>query len=148
MMGDFDIDLGEVMKSVENAEVISIFFPRLRKSLIIDTRFTVEDGPLIKVVPIARSVEDRLRSLKRLRPSFPKPADVAVIPWIANVDSLIHLGVWDRIVHRFVDSAQKGAVKACSQVLWELRLLEREEMTAVIMGEGYHTLWSRAERRG
>ncbi len=143
---DFSLDLSEVMKSIENAEVMSIFFLRLRKSLIIDTRFTLEDKPMIKVVPMASSLEDRLRSLRKMRPNLPRPGDITLIPWFGYVDSLIDLGVWDRIMQRFVDSAQKDVVKECSNILKELRMLEQDEMAAVIKGEGYQTIWSSLKR--
>ena len=45
MDNDFRIDLAEVAKSIEGAEVVTLFFPILRKTLLIDIRFDVEDDP-------------------------------------------------------------------------------------------------------
>ena len=45
MDGDFRIDLEEVLKNIDSAEVISIYFPLLRKTILIDTRFTEEGFP-------------------------------------------------------------------------------------------------------
>ena len=146
MNRDYGIDLSEVMRSIASSEVVSILFPRLRRSLIIDTRFTLEDMPMIKVVPMVASFEDRLRSLKRMRPTFPRPSDVAVIPWFGYVDSLNRLGIWDLIMQRLVDSAHKDAVKECSETIRELKAIEREEMAAVIRGDGYQTIWSNSRR--
>ena len=145
MNRDFGINLDEVIKSVDSAEVISIFFPRFRKSLVIDTRFTMEDSPLIKIMPMVNSVEERLRSIRRMRRNFPRAVNITLIPWLGHVDGLIHMGIWDRIVNRFVDSAQKDAIKACADELEKLKRLEIEETASAIRGDEYYTLWSRVD---
>ena len=135
------IDLDEVMESVENAVVMSLFFPAFRKAVVIDTRSNDTEGPLISIMPMAASPQERLRSLRRMRPSFPRVSDLTVVEWTRYVDSLVTLGVWDRIVKRFADSGQDDAVTACGTVLSELRRLEGEELTAVVLGKNYHTIW-------
>ena len=143
MDGDFRLDIGEIQRTIERAEVISIYFPRLRRTLLADTRFQGEDEPLVKLVPMVDSVEERFRSIRRLRPSFPRPESITVIPWPKNVDSLVRLNIWTKFVSRFVGSGHVNAVRSCSQVLEELRRLEREEMMEVISGHNYHTIWQR-----
>ena len=142
MNRDFSLDLREIIKSIDNAEVISIIFPKFRKSLLIDTRLTLEDKPLVKIVPMVNSLEERLRSLKKMRPTFPRPVEIAVVPWFGYVSSLVKLGVWDRIVKKFVDAGNRDVVRACASILKDLKTLEQEEMLAVIKGDGYQTLWS------
>ena len=144
MDGDFRIDLDEVLKNIDSAEVISIYFPLLRKTILIDTRFTEEDPPMIRIVPMATTPEERHRVLRRLRPHFPKPKAISVIPWPKYVESLVHLGVWRKVLERFVYSGHKEAVQACNQVLEEMYELEIEEFSAVITGENYHTMWARS----
>ena len=144
MDGDFRIDLDEVLKNIDSAEVISIYFPLLRKTILIDTRFTEEDSPMIRIVPMATTPEERHRVLRRLRPHFPKPKAITVIPWPKYVESLVHLGVWRKVLERFVYSGHKEAVQACNQVLEEMYELEIEEFSAVITGENYHTMWARS----
>ena len=58
MNRDFGIDISELIKSIEDADVVSILFPSFRKSLVIDTRFSFEDRPLIKVMPMVSSIEE------------------------------------------------------------------------------------------
>ena len=41
--------------------------------LLVDFRANANTGPLLKVVARAESVEDRFRSIKRLRPEFAVP---------------------------------------------------------------------------
>jgi len=144
MDGDFRINVGEILKNIGSMEVISIYFPLLRKTILIDTRFTVDDPPMVKVVPMASSVEERNRVLRRLRPHFPRPKAIAIVPWPKYVESLVQLGIWGKVLERLVDSGHKAAVQACDLALEEVYLLEREELSAVIKGENYHTLWARS----
>ena len=141
MDGDFRLDVGEIQRVVENAEVLSVYFPLIRKTLLVDTRFNVGDDPVVKVLPMVDSVEERIRSVRRLRPGFPKPESITVIPWPRYVDSLVRLDIWPRLVSRFVADSQPDAVKACTNALAELRRLELEELVAAVGGQNYHTVW-------
>ena len=145
MDGDFRIDLDEVLKNIDSADVISIYFPLLRKTILIDTRFTEEDPPMIRIVPMATTPEERHRVLRRLRPHFPRPKAITVVPWPKYVESLVRLGIWRKVLERFVYSGHKEAIQACNQVLEEMYELELEELSAVITGENYHTMWSRSK---
>ena len=144
MDGDFRVNLDELLRNIATWEVISIYFPLLRKSILIDTRFTEEDPPMVKVVPMTSSVEDRHRALRRLRPRFPRPKTITIIPWPKYAESLVRLGLWQKVLERFVHSGHKETVQACNRVLEEVYGLEREELAAVITGENYHTLWTRS----
>lgn len=145
MDGDFRIDLDEVLKNIDSADVISIYFPILRKTILIDTRFTEEDPPMIRIVPMVTTPEERHRVLRRLRPHFPRPKAITVVPWPKYVESLVRLGIWRKVLERFVYSGHKEAVQACNQVLEEMYELEMEELSAVITGENYHTMWARSK---
>ena len=143
MDGDFRIDLDDLLKNVNTAEVISFYFPVLRKTLLVDTRFTVEDAPMVRIVQMAGSLDERQRSLRRLRPQFSRPNSITVIPWPKYVDSLVELGVWAKVLERIAYSGHKEAVRKCEEVLEEMRRLEKDELAAVISGENYHTMWAR-----
>lgn len=141
---DFTVDLTEAGRNIAKAEVITIYFPLLRRTLLIDTRYDTEDDPLVRVVPMARSPEDRVRSLKRMRPRFPRPSSIVVIPWPKYAASLVRLGVYDKLEQRLILSGRERAVRALQSGLEELERLEREEMTAAVVSEErYHTLWRR-----
>jgi hypothetical protein len=142
MEGNFLFDIDEVLKNVQDAEVMSIFFPSFRRSLIIDTRTNEDDGPMVRLMPMASSPQDRVRSIRRLRPGFPRLQNLTLIPWQRYVDSLVNLGVWEKIVSRIEATGDESAIQACEDVLIELRRLEREEMVSAISGENYQTVWS------
>ncbi len=145
MDSDFRIDIGEVLRSIDVGEVIALYFPLLRKTLLMDTRSNNVDGPMIRVVPMASSPEERFRELVRLRPRFPKPESITIIPWPKYVASLVRLEVWAHIVRRFLEIGPPEIVRRCEACLEELRKAEREEIRRAITGENYETLWDAAE---
>ena len=144
MDDDFIYDRDEVMKNIDSAEVISVFFPGFRKAMVVDTRHTDSEGPMIRIMPMAASPQERLRRMRRLRPGFPRVRRLTLIPWPRYVDSLVTLGVWDRIVQRLKNSDYKDgdADTEYDSVLEELRRLEKAELAAVVLGENCHTIWS------
>ena len=142
MDDDFALDIDEITKNIDAAEIMSVFFPTFRKAVVIDTRSISTEGPMIRLMPMAASPQERLRSIRRLRPGFPRVHSLTLIPWPRYVDSLVSLGIWDRIVKRFRDAGQAEAVETCDRLLSELKQLEKEEFAAVVRGENYHTIWS------
>ena len=139
---DIDFDLDNVLRKIDEAEVISLFFPTFRKSVVIDTRSSDTEGPMIRVLPMVASPQERLRSIRRLRPGFPRLHHLTLIPWPRYVDSLVSLGVWDRITGRFAQSGRNQMVEQCEAVLAELTRLEKDELRGVVRGDNYRTVWS------
>ena len=138
--GGVDLDMEAVVQNVAEADVVSLYFPHLGKSLLLDARCTEEVQPLVTVVPMERSSADRLRSVRRLRPQLPRPESITMIPWARRVDSLITLGVWCEIMRRVTD---RDAAESCFD---ELRALELGEFRDAITGREYETLWARCEQ--
>lgn len=140
------IDPKELAKNIEAAEVFCLYFPLLRKTLVIDTRSDADEGALVKVLPMAKSAEDRFRSLRRMRPRFLAPDKITMLQWRSYVDSLVRLGIWDRLLERFARNGDAKAVAACREALAELRLHEKAELTAAVIGKHYHTIWQATPR--
>ena len=141
MEGNFLFEIDEVLRNVQEAQVMSIFFPSFRRALIIDTRSNADDGPMVRLMPMASSPQDRVRSIRKLRPGFPRLQNLTLIPWQRYVDSLVNLGVWEKIVKRIEESGDPKAIQACDAALTELRRLERQELVAAISGDNYQTIW-------
>jgi hypothetical protein len=148
MDSDFRIDLAEVNRNLDTADVVSLYFPLLRKTLLIDSRRSELDGPMIKVVPMASTPEERFRSLRQMRPRFPRPESITIIPWPKYVGSLTRLGVWDHIVQRFADLGDPDLVRQCEACFQELLTAERQEVGRAIRGENFQDLWHRSEEGG
>lgn len=143
MEDELEERLGEVLRTIEVAEVVVIYFPTLGKTLIVDTRSNAMEGPMVKVVPMVASVEERFKSLKRLRPRFPKPESMVLMPCSGSVDTLERLGIWQRILNRFLRLECPDVVLDCEAALDNLLRAEHEEKVAAIKGQGYETLWER-----
>lgn len=141
MDSDFRIDISEVLKAIDTGEIIALYFPLLRKTLLMDTRSSSIDGPMIKVVPMASSPEERFRELVRMRPRFPKPESISIIPWPKYANRLVETGVWDRIVRRYIEIGPPEMVRQANVCLEEIHSAEREEVRKAITGDGYETLW-------
>jgi hypothetical protein len=142
--GDFEIDYDELEQAACDAEVISIFFPIVRKSLVIDTRFSFDDEPLVRLLPQASSLEERYRSIRRLRPQFPRPENVTSIRWPKYVNSLIQTGVLGTIRERLESSGFQSPVRALGKAVERIHRRERLELASVIQGEHYYTIWARS----
>ena len=100
----FEIDIDAVNRNVSEAEVLSLYFPRLRKTLLLDTRTAAGVGPLIAVVDMVDNASQRLLSLRKLRPQFPRPQSITLIPWVLRAGSLRQTGVWERLIERLVEA--------------------------------------------
>lgn len=141
---DFAVDLEELFNDIDNAEVVSISFPTFDKSAVFDMRSTETEGPMLRLMPMVSSPRERIRSVRRLRPGFPRPTGLTVIPWHGYVDTLVQNGIWEKLVERFSQSGPNRieALDTCGSALRELRHCEKTEMTAAILGDNYHTIWT------
>lgn len=143
MDSDFGVDIAEAVRGIKTAEVICILLPLVARSLVVDTRYDHQEGPFVQVMTPAGSLEERVEVLRKLRPRFPEPRRIAVLPWPGYVQGLCRVGLWDKLVQRFVDSAHPAAVKACEAAFNEIVELERQELARAIRGEHYRVLWQR-----
>lgn len=141
MDNDFRIDLSEISRSLDGAEVVTVFFPMLRKTLLLDLRYDVEDDPVIRVMPMVSGPEERLQTIRKLRPNFPKPERIAFIPWPKYASSLVRLGVYDMLKERLEKIGRQTPLNHLRQSIKALEEMERNEIAAVIKGKGYRTLW-------
>lgn len=140
---EFHIDVDEVRLTLDRAEVISLFFPYFRKTLLLDTRRSRVDPPMVRVVPMVASSKERVESLRRLRPRFERPESIALISWPRFVASVKTLGVWQMIVERLTRAGGPQCEVALERCYRELVRQERAEFRRAVTGEGYQTLWQR-----
>ncbi len=130
-------------RNLDVAEVVAIYFPMLRKTLLIDVRTNEIDGPMIRVVPMAKTPEERFQSLLKMRPRFGKPDSITIIPWPKFVHSLIDLGIWDHIVRRYAELGSPRMVRECERCYEQLAKFEAEEVHRALTGENYETIWGK-----
>ena len=143
MDNDFVIDFDAILDAIDNADVITIRFLIVPRRLLIDARHSEREGPLVKVVPRARSLEERFKSIKKLRPRFRLPDKISAVWWPKRVDGLVSAGIWERIVKRVSEAGFPHAAEECQRVLDDLVCEERAEIRNAVAGAGYQSLWQR-----
>jgi hypothetical protein len=145
-MEEFGIDLDEVFKVIDTAEVLVIRFALLNDRLLLDARADADSGPpILKVVPRAGSLEERFKTIKQLRPSLPLPERILSFQWPRQIETLRSSGIWQRIEERCGADNHDDAGAMCAQAWRDLTAAERRLVTGAVMGgEGFHTLWERA----
>jgi len=144
---DYSIDLDEIAATIRTSEVVTIRFVTVGQRLLLDFRTTEIDGPLLKLVEPAKSVQQRYASLRQLRPRFAPPEKIVSIWWPRFARSLSTTGIWDDVVGRVNESGHQGAMRAAAETLAELIEMEHDQQRHSITGEGFRTLWSASAKR-
>ena len=147
VVDDYGLDMNEVARVIENADVLVVRFAILDKRLLIDARINDQEGPMIAVVSKAGSVEERFKALKKMRPRFPLPEKIMSFMWPRHVETFRNSGLSNRIESRLVSLGGDQMVDRCRKAFDELSREERTEtFTAIRGGEGYQTLWERSSK--
>ncbi len=144
MDNDYILNLEEIIRTLQSADVLTFRFLLFDKRLLIDNRCNEIDGPIIKLVSRVSSAEERFRSLRQLRPRFKLPEKITAIWWPKYVDTLQTTQVWPAIIRRFAESGFPNAVREAEDLLREVREMERREIQNAIRGEGFQTVWQRS----
>ncbi len=145
MEQDFGIDIDEIRRVVDEAEVFIVRFTRIERRLLVDARAAADDPPMIRIVPRVSSAAERYRHLKELRPNMQLPEQITVFSWPRQALAMRELGIWQRIEERLVSLGGVELAGACDEALEALLAAERAEMMAAIRGgEGFETVWERA----
>jgi hypothetical protein len=144
---EFGLDMNEVTRVIDSADVLIVRFAIVDKRLLIDARTNDKgDGPLIAVVPKAGSVEERFKALKKMRPRFPLPDKIMSFTWPRHIDTFRCSGLAERIESRLVSLGGDDMAASVRQAISELATEEKAEVLSAIRGdERYQTIWQRAE---
>jgi hypothetical protein len=144
-MDDYGLDLDEVARVIDAAEVLVVRFAILDKRLLVDTRTGETEAPLITIVPKANSIEERFKALKKMRPRLPLPDKIMSFMWPRQMQTFRASGLWDKIESRLVSLGGEQMIEACAAVFAELEREEKAEVVAAIRGgETYQSLWERS----
>lgn len=139
---ELPVNVSQVTRVVEEAEVFVIGFLIFGERLLVDARARPEEGPLIKVVAGVSSVQERYDTLREMRPNFPLPEKFFFLVWPRSVSALQRLSIWDHITSRLEASAPE-ARGACQEAFRELQRLEHSQMMASLQGKGFRSVWER-----
>jgi hypothetical protein len=146
--GGIDIDIDAVVQNIDEAEVVTLHFPMLRQTLLIDTRSSAYEGPLVRVMPMVDNTQERFDSLKALRPDLPRPKSITMIPWARSVSALEGVGVWTRVLARLEACGDVETIRAARRSYRQLRSLELVELREAIEGKQYRTVWRSRRSEG
>src|SRR5205823_6290738 len=137
-MDDEDQFLSQVLSGISEAEIVTIFFPLLRRALVIDTRHDFQTDQLVCVMPQVSSMEERIAVIERLRPQFGKVRSILGIPWIKSISSLREHGVVEQLEKRLCDAEMPTprAETVVSEALNDLAKIEHKAFVSMILGEG------------
>lgn len=143
-MGEDSEFITEILSGIAEAEVITIFFPLLRRALVIDTRHDLETGPMVKVDVQAGSMEERIATIERTRPQFGRVRAILGIPWVRSVKRLQEEGIANCVYRRLLaaDMSPDTAEAAVDRAIRQLWRYEQMAFTRMIQGTGFATLWT------
>ena len=145
-MNDYGFDMDEVTQVIDTAEVLIVRFAILDKRLLIDARCNEQEGPIIAIVPRVGSVEERFKSLKKMRPRFSLPDKIMSFLWPRQMETFRSSGLWAKIEARMVSLGGEQMAEQCLEVFAELARQEKAEMLAAIRGgDTYQSLWERSD---
>lgn len=141
----YGIDLDEVRRVIDAAEVLVVRFAITDRRLLVDTRTSEQCGPLVKVVPPAANAQERFRSLKVMRPRFRSPERILTFEWPRHARALSEAGLWDHMARRLVELGWPDTAGQCDEAYGQLVAEERAVEVAAINGaEAFQTLWPAA----
>jgi hypothetical protein len=145
---DFGIDIDEMARVIDEADVIVVRFHVIAQRLLLDMRAAPGDPPLIRLVPPVNNAEERYRYLQRERPRMPLPQHITVVGWPRYVQVMQDTGLWQHILDRAVREGGPELQHHVDEAFREVRAAERAEVAAAIRGgEGYEALWERTPSR-
>jgi hypothetical protein len=141
----FNLSSTKIIRALAEAEVMSIFFPHAGKALIIDTRHDAENGPAVFVDEMVGSPEERLQSIRRLRPQFKELAQLTLAPWFGSTRTFAEQGILEAIVERFHALGFPGTADEAMTAFRQLRRAETATLRDLITGDPQttRTVWAR-----
>ena len=138
----------QVLSTIEEAEVLTIFFPNLAKALIVDFRRNFEEGPLVRVANQVNSMEERMSNIEKMRPGLGRVRSIAGIPWTKSVRTLKENEVIERLENRLVAGGMDRyeAAQTCNDAFASLKQVEHAQWVDLIKGQSplYKTIWERS----
>lgn len=135
------VDLEELRKVVENADVFAIGFRTFPQRLIIDARSRDNQGTMVRVVEPVATVEERFFWLGKERPSFGVPERFTFFVWPHSLRYFEESGLGQIIRERVHPEADSQVAES----MHRLFALEHQSTIDAVTGKNYHTIWQREE---
>ncbi len=141
----------QVLSTIDEAEVLTIFFPNMLKALVVDVRRNFEEGSLVRVMSQVGSMEERMAAIERLRPGLGRVRSISGIPWTKSIRTLKETGVLERLEQRLTVAGEdsQAASNACKAAFKKLQEIEHSQWVELIKGKNplYKSIWQIAGKR-
>lgn len=137
------VDVGEIRKVVDNADVFTVAFQHFPQRLLVDTRSNDDVPPMVRLVRPVASAQERFFWLGSKRPSLGMPKSFMYFAWPHSVAFLTESGIWDRIRARVGATYDPDIDRQCQETLARMQELEKGVTLAAITGENHATIWHR-----
>lgn len=134
-----------VKDALRTAEVLSIFFVRVGRSLIMDTRSDLTVGPAVLLDDIVATPQARLQSFRRLRPALPLPDHLTLAPWTSAVRDFRDRGLAAHLLERCEQVGGPEMRADGEAAIRELLKLEQKYLRDLVRGVGMQTIWQRSD---
>lgn len=138
----FDDRIAEALRT---AEVISVFFVRVGRSLILDTRTAIGVEAAVILDDIVSTPQARLQSFRRLRPELARPDRLTLAPWTSAVRDFRDRGILDVLLERCQREGGETLHAAADTAYQQLLNLERKYLRDLVRGVGMQTIWQRSD---
>lgn len=137
------VDLEEVRKVIEQADVFGVGFRLFGERLFVDTRTNAQDGPFIGAVEPLGGIQERMHWLGQQRPRFGMPERFAFFFWPNSLRFFEESGIWEAVTRRVLESGHPTAAAQADRAIATLRQLEQTAMHNAITGEHHRTMWEK-----
>ena len=134
-----------MLDALRTAEVMSVFFVRVGRSLILDMRREGMTGPAALLDDIVSTPQARLHSFRRLRPGLPLPERLTLAPWTSAIRDFEQQGLLEVLLERCRLEGGDELREAASRAYRQLEILERKYLRDLVRGVGMQTIWQRSE---
>jgi hypothetical protein len=132
-----------MQEAIRSAEILSLFFVRVGKSMILDFRQAAGMDAAVLLDDIVSTPQARLQSFRRLRPGLPLPEKLTLAPWTSAVRDFRSIGLLDEMLGRCEREGGLDLRSTAERAFQRLESLERKYLRDLVQGVGMETIWQR-----
>lgn len=137
----YEVDREALLDAIATQDHLIFRFTIVQQRLLVDFRSNDTTGPGVHLLPPVRSMRERVASIAKARPDFPRPEQIYVVGWPLRVAALERLDVLQPMRDRLASLGAEEQVARLDEVYRELLDDERQELRRAVTGEGYRTIW-------
>jgi hypothetical protein len=139
-----EVDVEAVHDLLRRADVLAIGFPLFPERLLIDTRTSGDEGPLVAIVEPVATVQERYLWLGKHRGNFGAPEAFSFFTWPHTVRGMGERDILAPLRSRLADVSNDGG-EMLDQALERLAGLEQNAIRDAIKGSpAWRAVWEKS----